>query len=58
MEREMNKMVWIYVDRWLRNLVEEEKPNLYTKSIEETWWNRIWSWWRSDHLPLYQKKLR
>lgn len=56
----MNKMVWVYVDRWLRNLVESEKVNTQTNhySIENTWWNQLWSWWRNDSLPLYQKKWR
>jgi hypothetical protein len=59
MKRKMNKMVWVYVDRWLRGIVESE--NISDKSsmattIKLNFWNQILNWWRNDTLPLYEKK--
>lgn len=59
MKRKMNKMVWLYVDRWLRGIVESE--NISDKSsmgtaIKINFWNQIVNWWRNDTLPLYEKK--
>lgn len=59
MKIKMNKMVWTYVDRWLRNIIENENIS-DKKSMETTikinWWNKMWNWWRDDSLPLYEKK--
>lgn len=59
MKRKMNKMVWVYVDRWLRSIVESE--NISDKgymgtAIKKNVWNKILDWWRNDTLPIYEKK--
>ncbi len=60
MKSKMSKMVWYYVDRWLRNMVESE--NISTKRNEgflvrqKSLWEMICSWWRPNVLPIYEKK--
>ncbi len=60
MKSKMSKMVWYYVDRWLRNMVESE--NISTKRNEgflvrqKSLWEIISQWWRPNVLPVYEKK--
>lgn len=60
MKRKMNKMVWYYVDQWLRSMVENENSSTMRNERflvrQKSLWEIICQWWRPNILPVYEKK--
>ncbi len=57
MKRKNGKeMIWKYMDRWLREWVDDDYQKREKHSYEENWWRIFINWWKPLHLPMYNKR--
>ena len=57
MKRKNGKeMIWKYMDRWLREWVDDDYQKREKHSYEENWWRILMNWWKPLHLPMYNKR--